>query len=500
MATTVATPRTEPRADRTARPGRCRRERKASRTRSVSSTFEPSSGQPHNTFGPLCGHRVVSYKRNRHPGTVGIVDHVQDVAGILFVEVPDRFVADQQARLSHQRSRHRSSLLFASRKGAGHRTCTLGQPHTLDGPADRVVTPRPWHPLVDETGLDILPDCAIGQQMEALEDITDHRGAPLGAFPIAPPAGVLTLDPHAPRSRGVQESDQVGKGGLAAAARTHQRHVLPRKNRHVQFGDREHAARVRPGHTPALDQRSHCVPTIIRSPAARSPATSTLPPIGVPASTGTVRVESPSLTSTKNDPSALVRTAEIGTESTDPPEVCVSISTAKRSPGRPSPSQSKITSTMEGSLWLGRVPVTDKVAVWPPTDTCADWPTGIAEARERVVAETSISPSVRTSRMDDPGSATEPTGADVLTTTIRWWGSPSISDEGTTNLGGRDDTDAAPRAIRRRSSAAAIAASSLLRRASFRTVRATSTSARAVSRRTPASIGSAATGANPARA
>src|SRR5690606_41625602 len=98
---------------------------------------------------------------------------------------------------------------------------------------------------------------------------------------------------------------------LAAATRRPYTTLL--RSRHVQFGDREHAARVRPGHTPALDQRSHCVPTTTRSPAARSPATSTLPPIGVPASTGTVRVESPSLTSTKDRKSTRLNSSHVKT-------------------------------------------------------------------------------------------------------------------------------------------------------------------------------------------
>ena len=143
----------------------------------------------------------------------------------LGVEVRQRLVEQEQARMHDERARDRDALLLAARELRGIAILVARQLHELQHAPD---------PLADLGRRPAL-------QLEAEGDVAEHRhvreervvlehhaeAALLGRQMVH----ALAVDPQLAVARRDQAGDDVEGGGFAAAARAEQRHELPAPHR-----------------------------------------------------------------------------------------------------------------------------------------------------------------------------------------------------------------------------------------------------------------------------
>src|SRR3972149_7025901 len=127
-----------------------------------------------------------------------------------------------------EKRRMRSPSVIASARSGG-----------ADGAVARPGAPPPAEPLDLEPGLHVLEDRPPGEEIVALEDVTERRGP----GPVL--ADLDAVDHDLPGDRGLLGGQEAGEGvedrRLAAAARPHQRHQLAAGDLEAHLAQHLHA-------------------------------------------------------------------------------------------------------------------------------------------------------------------------------------------------------------------------------------------------------------------
>ena len=133
------------------------------------------------------------------------------------IEVPGRFVRQQQLRLVQQRPRNRRALLFAARKFRRPVTHAAGKPDRFQQRDRTLLRFAARQPRQIARQHDVFEHGQLRQQMVGLEDEADLPVPEPGGLAAAQLRHVDSGDADRPGIRLLQRADQIQQRGFAAA-------------------------------------------------------------------------------------------------------------------------------------------------------------------------------------------------------------------------------------------------------------------------------------------
>jgi hypothetical protein len=169
---------------------------------------------------------VVGDDEQRLSGRAQALEEPKHVEGGGAVEVASWFVGEDDERLVAERAGDRDPLPFAAGERRWQMLGAVGEPdlfQQLGGPAAGCTGRAPCQQRRD---LDILHGGELVHQVEGLEDEADRVAAQPSERLLAQLIDAAPGQPHLPRRRPFQASQQVQQGRLAAAAWSHHRQSL----------------------------------------------------------------------------------------------------------------------------------------------------------------------------------------------------------------------------------------------------------------------------------
>jgi hypothetical protein len=152
------------------------------------------------------------------------------------IEVGERLVEQEDARLRRERARDRHALLLASGDLTDAPPLEPRQIHGREGLGDAAFHVRPRHLLRLQAERDVFSDAHVRKERVVLED---HADLP----PVrGHPRDVLVFDAHAPGIGRLESRDEAQHRRLAAPGRSEQCHDLALSDRKGDVGRDTQAA------------------------------------------------------------------------------------------------------------------------------------------------------------------------------------------------------------------------------------------------------------------
>ena len=194
-------------------------------------------GLPHVLFDPTVAQvdhpvciggdvRLVGDQDDRVPGTVQPLEQRQDLQTGLRIQIPGRFVSQQNRRIVDEGARDRDALTLT----AGQLVRLVRDPVGELDPLERLERARAPDGAgdtgVDERQLHVVQRRGSRQQVEGLEDEPDLLVADARQLVVLHLPHLLTVEQVTASAGRVQAPDQVHQGGLPGAGRPHDRHIL----------------------------------------------------------------------------------------------------------------------------------------------------------------------------------------------------------------------------------------------------------------------------------
>ena len=168
-------------------------------------------------------------------GGVEVAEQVHDVEAVVAVEVAGGLVAEDELRVGDDRPGNGHALLLP----AGELLRIVARPvddaHALQHLVDLLPTLRLAEAEVAQRQLHVLEDVHVVDEVEALEHEADDPAPQLQAVFLAQGGDIPAVEPVATRVGGVEESEDVEQGGLAAAGRAHHGYEFALPDRHVHI-------------------------------------------------------------------------------------------------------------------------------------------------------------------------------------------------------------------------------------------------------------------------
>src|SRR6266542_465667 len=220
------------------------------------------------------------------------LEQAEDLIARLAVQVPGRFIAQQQGRIGHDGAGQADPLLFAAGKRPRIVPAAVGHTGQLQGGCDVPFPLRFRERGEQERQFDVAIRRQDGQEIVKLEHESDVFGPPRRQGPIAELIDALTADRDGTARRPVQPSDQVQQGGFARSRRPHQRQEFAFRRGQAETGMLSGLLRTTPKgllHVLDANQRFvvdiHRLISVTRAPSARlsGPSTTTRSPLFRPA-------------------------------------------------------------------------------------------------------------------------------------------------------------------------------------------------------------------------
>ena len=197
-------------------------------------------------------------QHQRHAG-IGAQRQEQphDRGRVLRIEVSRRLVRQEQLWPVGEAARDRDALALTARQRERKMFCAVAEPDLIQQRRRTLAPFRRRQTGAAHRNLDILDRRQRRQQQELLEHDSDLVSAQRRPCPAI--AHGLALPQDAARAWQVEAGHDVDEAGLAAAARTDDRHELAATNRHADAAQRDDRAVVEyPADTVEGNQRRRC--------------------------------------------------------------------------------------------------------------------------------------------------------------------------------------------------------------------------------------------------
>ena len=168
------------------------------------------------------------------------LEQLEHALGVLRVQVARRLVAQQQARMAHERTGDGGALLLAAREAGGQELGPIGHADAVQrghGPVSPALAGGAHVQLGQHHVLD---DRAVGEQVEGLEDEADPPAAQAGPAEVVELRGVDTLEAVRARRVPVEQPEDVEQRRLARTRRSDDGDPLTRPDREVDLPQRVH--------------------------------------------------------------------------------------------------------------------------------------------------------------------------------------------------------------------------------------------------------------------
>ncbi len=169
---------------------------------------------------------AVGYHDDGGASGVEVAEQVHDVETVVAVEVAGGLVAEDELRVGDDRAGHGDTLLLP----AGELLRIVARPvddaHALQHLVDLRPPLRLAEPEVAQRQLHVLEDVHVVDEVETLEHEADDAAPQLQPVFLAQGGDIPAVEPVAARVRGVEESEDVEQGGLAATGRAHHGYEL----------------------------------------------------------------------------------------------------------------------------------------------------------------------------------------------------------------------------------------------------------------------------------
>src|SRR5262245_48836662 len=162
------------------------------------------------------------------------VEQIQDLVGTLAVEVAGGLVAEKKGRIGHDRARDPDALLLPARELARIVTHAVAQGDDLQSRLDVAPALRLRQVGEQERELHVLERGEHRNQVVHLEDEADVARAPRGQLAGRHVRQLVASDGDTAGRGHVEPAEQIQQGGLAGAARAHERHEVARVDVEVQ--------------------------------------------------------------------------------------------------------------------------------------------------------------------------------------------------------------------------------------------------------------------------
>ena len=192
---------------------------------------------------------------HEHRGDADAMDEIADLApGPLpqrGIEIRERLVQQQHARLRRQRPGERHALLLAAGELADAPALEAGEVHQRERPRDPALQLLPAEPERLETEGDVLADVEMGKERVVLEHHAEPPGHRIG------PGHVLAVDQDPAGVGRLESRQQPERRGLAAAAGPQQREDLASLERERDAVHR-HGAVEPLGQPVEAEEGTHC--------------------------------------------------------------------------------------------------------------------------------------------------------------------------------------------------------------------------------------------------